>query len=401
MKELKTMAYSLGKISDCRDLFLEMEFHSLTKEKVIALCELCYQSTYMLLEDTFFTVWNWKSKKIPSRNILRKIAKSVKKDFPWIAFSFEGEVTSDMVYNLSTYYRHCLCFYPSQPGEKTLTGTGACMDYADWILPLLSSDISPEQYKEIVKEVFKVKGKHPQFEYWSHDTMGFFTAQRHEYSSELYYGDFKIRISYGCIESCVDSFAEKFTDILKQASGQVKNVSGRVGIRSLSGPGPYSSYMDYFGHDVLMDGSHQQMGMDAREWYPNYYFCGAEWFNLLSPLQLQHIPNIENDAKEYPELTLQRCANGGMILQLNKMISSIDIGDFIPIKKVLYNALYPGKNEFLLEHFCDPELWVYWAKPRCKWEYVPIFDEEIIVTDRGIVFQHLKHSTAEKNNTDM
>lgn len=398
MIELKTTAAALGKISDCRDLFLEMEFHLLTREQTIALCELCFQHTYALLEESFFAIWSWKLKKTSIRTIPRKI-KAAKRASSWIGFGFEAAVISDIVYNLRTYYQYCLRFYSTQPSEKSITRGDACIDYAEMIFPKISSSVTPEQYKEIAKEVFRAEGKYPKYEYWSPDTMGLFTAQHHKHSSELYYGNFTFRISYSCLSAGADIFAEKLTSILKQASEKIESVSGRVGIKALCGPSPYSSHMIYFGHDVIMDDSHIQAGVDEREWYPNYYFCGVEWFNLLSPLQLQHLPNLEKEAKTYPEITIQHCEKGGVIVQSNQTIALVDVDDLLPVKKLIYDALYPGKQEFLLEHFCNPKLWVYWAKPRCKWECVPVLDEEIVVTEKGIVLQHAKHNSIKKSIT--
>lgn len=80
--------------------------------------------------------------------------------------------------------------------------------------------------------------------------------------------------------------------------------------------------------------------------------------------------------------------NGAMSVKLKKGIDQVDVEDLRPVRKLLYDALYPGHSQILLKNLLDIEAYGCFAKIRQEWECIPIFPEEIIVDTERILFQH-------------
>ena len=54
------------------------------------------------------------------------------------------------------------------------------------------------------------------------------------------------------------------------------------------------------------------------EWGRDYYCLGAEWFNIISPLQQVHLPTLLEDAKIYPQISTKKLSGGGIAVHLKK-----------------------------------------------------------------------------------
>ena len=382
MTKLISMASSFGELVDCRVLHLDLEFFQLSKNQLASFAESCYSSICDLLKDEFYTQWVWNSRKTSKSRIEKNLATGRK----YYSFGCEADVISDVVFDSKSFR-----MYEKHYRNADLKYSSAwqiSFDYKDIVCPKLNAALTPEQCKQITQEIFSLKGMKKLAQWEGHDVFSMFSCTQHENTDNLYYGDFVFYIAYSCLISNPTFFAEQLVTIVKQIGNQFKNVSGRVMLTPFSGISPYSPHMRTFYSDVIQDGSHVQAGVKPHEWYQHYYSQGAEWFNLISPVQLKHIPNVVEDARKYPEIGTEHCKEGGVIVRLKKPIDQIDIDDLVPIKKVMYNALYPGKTKILLRSFCDPSKFGYMAKPRVAWENMPIFDDEIIINYDSLVFQH-------------
>lgn len=131
-----------------------------------------------------------------------------------------------------------------------------------------------------------------------------------------------------------------------------------------------------------------EKGVYGIEWYPYYYFCGAEWFNMLSPLQASHLADLAERSARYVNINTIVYPDGSASVCLKKPIDQTDVSDLADVRKLLYKALYPGKRKIMLADLQNPDAFGCLAKPRQQWECIPVFPNEIEVNQECIQFQH-------------
>lgn len=153
-------------------------------------------------------------------------------------------------------------------------------------------------------------------------------------------------------------------------------------------PSKCSGHMKYFGDESPLQLGPVPNGYFPIEWYPYYYICGAEWFNVISPLAQAHLPMLFNDAENIPEILVKKHSNGSVNLKLQMDPDLVDVSDLRKMRDLLYNGLYPGMKRMVKKYFLDPQRTGLLSKPRMKWEILPIHEEEIIETEDEILFVH-------------
>ena len=58
------------------------------------------------------------------------------------------------------------------------------------------------------------------------------------------------------------------------------------------------------------------------------------------------------------------------------------------MKNLLYNALFPGKSKISFQQLFSNDPLEFRVKPRCEWECVPVFQDELVLCDDGVIFCH-------------
>ena len=388
MGNYTSMVERFSDIVDCRMIQIELEFSRLTQLQLSALAEFCFHRIYAIVKDEFVTAWDWGSRRVKPEKLYDKIRASTEH----IMFDFEGYVISNVIYDAKSMrsFDRMLLMRTDIPWS-----TNYSIDYPDVFWRYFSGVTTPEACKEALLRIFNERGRKMLSLWRAPDVQGIFFSSQHWNNRCLYHGKLQFHIALGCLGSDAGLFSEVLTDLLRQAAGDCPNISGRVTLSPIPWPDKSCcSHMRYFSR-LIKDGSHAAAGFAERshiEWYPYYYLNGAVWFNVLTPLQLTHIPNIGEMAKNYPEIILEWLPNGSAIVRLKKAITEIDVEDLTVVKKLLYRALWQGKRTLMLQHLFSRDVYIsYGTKPRVEWEYAPIFEEEIQVFGDSILFQHISN----------
>ena len=384
------MALTYHEIVDCIVLHLELDFFLLNQQKLNALGDFLLQRTFELLKDAFFTRWDFNDRHVKPEALSSKILSNTK----LLRFSFEGDVFSDIVFDLKSFKRYDRI----QRDMNIITPWPASYDKVSADYPVFFAKYFgnmplADKCKEALLHVFNESNRKKLARWRDHDVGGIFFSHRHENYPDLYWGEFEFKIAYSCLGSHGISVSEKIAETACQIARDYTNVNARVALTPMWFTSPCSGHMKYFG--ILPNGFFSsQNNFNNHECRTFFYSRGAEWVNILSPLQLSHIHDFEGKAKKYPQISVETFAGGGKSVRLNKCIDQVDVIDLADIKKLLYDALWPGESTMPFKYLFDPNCYMYRTKPRPEWERVPIFEDEITVFEDRIVFQH-KQNIAE------
>ena len=296
-------------------------------------------------------------------------------------FAVDGCFVSDRVYNgksLNEYWNYL---------NQHATFHIAPLDYQRYFLEHFSDpNIEPEVLKKELLALFHAPGRR-----WRgcgelcSEYGGFFISFPYDNFPDKYRGTFRCSVNAGCIQIGADAFAEELVELVTDFSRRYHNLNAYVRCDSCSGE---TSHRRYFANrvDAERTGAHLRANCSAAEFYPSYFLEGVEWFNLIGPRAAHHLPDLA--AKDSPEMQIQRLPWGSWCARAKTGILNVDVTDLIPIKRVLYPALYPGHHTFGREIQMDPKIFTTGQKLRSMWEQVPVFPEELTVTDTEIIFCH-------------
>lgn len=367
---------------DARILQLEFEYFQQSKESSDALLEEFVEWCVHMFSGHFICSWEWKSKSIKDNTIARRV-----KEENAVFLSINGAIASNQIYNRKTLnqYRRKLLDPSTDHSRFKEVADDYWPFYQTKVEALLEAQLD---WKDTISSFFYEPNRIFRSAPQQLDLQGYATRIPYAKYNKLFYGTVNLSISIQSLGSNLQSIAGTFkTYLIEQASKWI-NLNGRVAITPITYPAKSSGHMYYFGNNISMDGTHLSNNFFPSEWYPHYYICGAEWFNIISPLAQQHIPTVLQDVQQFDMISIQELPGGSIGVQVEKNLACLDVIDLLPVKLLLYNALYPGMSKLSKQVFLNPNSTGYMAKPRKKWECVPILEEEIVITDEEIVFRH-------------
>lgn len=360
-------------IIDCRMISLVVDFFDLTKEQEQELAEYYAHECKRLFGEHFYIGWL-------GDFFLAKPDKVLKESPYGHDFCIASTLKSEDVYNLRTflkYYRD-LC-YPKVILPSLKSDSSA--DYFKETVRYWQEPFSPETCKNAILEIFRK----PNMKYLNYgqklEAGGIYHSCYYSNNKNKFRGQFAIDIQQYCLSDQIDDFSEKLVRIATEISEQYVNVNARI-FWSCGG----EPYWNFYRDKKLQDGSHIQAGCEANEWYEYYHLKSAEWFNILSPLQQTHFDDLSTKARNYETISVRNLSSGGVVVALNKKLSQVDILDLYDMKDLLYDGLQPGIRSVLLKNLYD--LKEDYGKPRSLWQFVPVFDDEVLVLEDRVVFKH-------------
>lgn len=374
---------------DTRILHMEAEFFQLTKAQAdTLLCEFaawCIQR----LSGQFIINWFWDNRRAKPETLLKKIPS---KDAGIV--SLEGTVASDYIYNSKTLeqYKRTL-LYPS-PGTRKDTGL------SDNYLAFYRRQLEKRQqnslsWKDTVLSFFNEPDRIPYGAVTHLELQGRAVKIPYHTNNGLFYGTIELSISVHSLGEKILAISKEMAGFLSEQAKSLTNLNGRVAVTPFTFPAKCSGHMYYFGNNIQANESNLPTEFFPVEWFPHYYICGAEWYNVISPLAQTHQSGLREDAKRYSGIVAQQHSNGSITIAVDKQPDCIDVADLVPIKHILYECLYPGMSRMPKQAFLDPDNTGYIAKPRMRWECVPIFENEILETENDIIFRHTNYVTPE------
>lgn len=375
----KSMASSFSEIVDCRALQLELEFLSVTKKQLSKIAELCVVGIKKIIGNHIWGEYRFNNKRINEIQLLKQIS-----DYPnSFNYTYEADIISSLVFNQKSFTSYSTLLNSSFYSRSMQM----CSDYSRLYNNYIHQDLTGDDWKNAILKIFYEKNK-KKLSYWNaHDISCFFSCCRHSGQDKLFFGRFHFSIALDCIKLYVDEFSNLLKLFAIEISQEAANISGRITLSPIKLPEPCSGHMRYFGTNVAEDGSHNMYGYIASEWYPYYYLQGAEWFNIISPLQQLHLPKLIEQADNYSDVKVLQVQDK-FVVKLDKSIANLNADDLIPIKQLLYNALYPGQFITNFNDILNLKYKAYPAKPRFDLEVIPIFENEIDILESGILFIH-------------
>ena len=385
MDFVTSMASTFYEKVDCRMVQLEVEYHRATLPQAKELGMYFAEWMRELLSPNCISKFLFNSRRCNLESILKNIS-DCRKSF---SFIFDADVISPVVYNAKTLnaYEKKLC--DARMRERWLD-FDVSSDYPEYWRSCFENCQTPEQCKQAVLKIMNAPGKKMYALWRQHDIIGSFDCCAYLQNESRFRGSFRLRVALNCLDGGAADFSETLVAIARGAASLFTDLSARIALSPVGRPEPYvSPHMRYFGNFLPEEDPHNvELSYSRKEWYPYAYFCGAEWFNLLSPLQASLLPDLETESAAYDSIVAERHPNGAIIVRLRNPIDQTDVTNLADVRKVLYRVLYPGSIRLMLVHVRNPEQWSYLAKPRNQWDCLPILPEEIIVNETSILFRH-------------
>lgn len=366
-------------LSDCRMLYLEMEFHTVTFSDVLDSAIMYVRAIDDFQSGQFVTDWSVNSHHIKAAALEQTILQCKDK----LAIFAEGVVKSSTIATLSSMRKHYKQFQldPFVPKPSFFSA-----DFPDrfqtGITPYIGDDSS---LKKAIFDLFQENGKRFLGNRSWLDSGSLFVAYKHSRKTcpVMYRGKIVYYISVDSCGGFLDEAAEALGAILLRFGNMLKTANGRIGIGPWAAV-DWSPYMTYFGGGYEnVDGSHLAAEFPPEEWYPYYYICGIEWMNYLSSLPANRI----NCDIQKTIGVVSNCENGGMVIKLHQPISKVEPGDLTQIKHIMSPVLFPGKSVFDMKKYLTKPFSYSWLPRRC-WEIVPISIDDIHVKDSVVTFFH-------------
>ena len=367
---------------DSRCLQFELNYYMLNKHQTDRLMKSFYDWCLSFGRNQYIGQWYWGSRKISVESIPCRISQSGS-----YSFGFEANFISDVVYDKKTY----------KANKEKL--------FADISVPLIelscSQDYFPfydQQFRDTPKTAndwinsilsfFNEKNRICISPVAANDINAFAYSCQYRNNNNMYYGAIRFSVYLYCISNIIASVAGNMIQLLRNLSASYVNLNARILLSPICSAAPYGPHMTYFGSNVEQDGSHISVGALPSEWYKSYYLLGAEWYNIISPLAQRHLPNLMNDIPQHKNIAFEQLDTGGVAVWVKKEIINTDVDDLVSLKHLLYPALYPGKMCIEKKHILSRDAFGLISKPRKQWELLPVFENEIIISDTHIIFQH-------------
>lgn len=376
-----SMASTFNEIVDCRMVQLEIDYFSLSQIQLQELAQYLAMCCSQIFSESFYCHWNWYGRRI-NKSLLHERIASASSTFD---FSCTADVFSSVVSDSKSFRAYDSMLFSSNSSQLWKEST-ISYDYAEVLNEYLHDLNDLDKSKEATLKLFHEPGRIKRALWRDHDASAFFSSYKHA-NHNLFRGSFVFRIALQCLANAT-TFTKQLTDIAVKTTSITHNINARIALSPIPSPAPCSAHMMYFGGIVGGDKTHIKAGFCPEEWYPYYYFQGAEWFNLLSPMIASRLPKPALGAQMYNQVYLESLPSGVLLVQSAKSIEETDVIDLCDIRKILYPVLFPGKSKILFCNLNNPTAYGHLAKPRQQWECIPIFPEELSIDQNAIYFQY-------------
>ncbi len=373
-------AEALGTAIDCRCLYLNLEFYDLPADKAASMGEDIIRWQAKLTEG-FVVHRTCYDHVVSVDKALLDLKESVDGSYCFGMIQ-TGYVKSDVVYN-----KRSMKAYGREAMDSTVdnfVGERPPQYQTLWNELFPNGRESDEEICRKYYGIFQMPHKKLCHGYYFPDSDSLLILDPYKNDEKLFWGEYTFYICAYCLQDGTDAMAEYFREFLTELSNKYGNLNGRVMLQPYgSGKSPYTRYFDC---NDNKDGSHEDAGRAAREWYQTYYLPGVEWFNIISPLVQERLAECPGGEK---------LPGGGLVLKSSKPITQYDVEDAVAMKKILLPVLpeigiqlsvketFDGFHQNTIKYY-DRYL------PRCDWAIVPILEDEIKIYWGTICFYKSK-----------
>ena len=366
MNEFKSTAAYIEEPIDSRVLSLRANFRALSREQVNEIARLLKRFMDGSFPELYLS-WDNGGRKWREKAVNMEIESGIC-GVNGAFLSFIGWLRSDIVYNAISFkkaWNAMVC--PSVPQMYD----NCAADYPDYYENNIRSVVEdPEQLKSALLDLFAVPAHESVKRMHGADLKGGVTARKAADGS--FFGEMELAISLFCVNSKVDMIADKLNLLAGQLCNELVNINAHVGI-SVPCIGSQSPYMKYFG-----------CGGGTPDYKNGFFMCSLSWANIVSRMTVNDFdltlsPDTGIDVSVLP--------SGAVMVRSRKKVMEANVTELCQMKRKFYAALYPGKS-FLPYGILKRGMWSQISRPRCDWELVPVFEDEIVTHKEGIEFRH-------------
>lgn len=388
MSKYTSMATTVGTYVDCRMLTMELEFHKLEKAQMIELAHFCAQRIHDLFSCDAYALWHSHGRRCSYEKLIDKLLN----EKLYCDFSYEADFYSEYVYDKKSAaaFERKRTFLANTSADVAYCSS----DYLEYFKDHFSNIHDPNDIKTAILSTSVLPKKYFQSKWFNYDISSCFGAVCHANDPERFKGVHTIQVAFMSLGDHAEEMADEFKKVLTSAAQISNNISGRVLLTPFTAVGYTSPHMCYFGEvdaTKVVSTSEAEAYYSVEDWYRYLYFCGAEWFNLLTSLQMSHIPNFSDQSVAQNNVAVEKMANGSVTVGSKKPITEFEPLDLMPIRKLLYPALYPGTSVIPVDVLLNPSMYAFMTKFRQQWEVISIFDDEISIEDHFLKF-HISKS---------
>lgn len=375
--ELESMADELYTLTDCRCIYLEVQFNRTSIDALREGAVRFVQYIHELMGKSVVAKWTFGDKAISENKLYDAICDTTQP----VSFFAEGNVITPYVYDKRTLQQ----FQKTLQHDWTIPRIQQSADYWEYIDHRFKECGSDSLLKEAVCDLFHEPNRINLNYYNACDLQCKFFSNPYWNDPKQCHGSISVTLGLGCVAGFEQNIAESYVEFIKELCPILGLANGRVGISPQPAGQHLSSYMQYFGMGhVHGDNSHKIENCWPNEWYPYYYLCGVEWGNVISPLTQKHLPMIRENIQEQKTVISEELPNGSLFVGLNKPILQTDLQDMFILRQLVDEALYPGEGrEYDLVELRKHNSTV---SPRSAWELVPVYNDEIVVKDGVLSF---------------
>lgn len=305
-----------------------------------------------------------------------------------ILFAAEGVVRGETIANKADFRKWSReLYYPSTPQqEQTIPD-----DYAIYFQDILDVvNVGEKSWSEALLDLFSLPGKIPMLPFRRSEVGVYAEKIDSIFELDKKDGEFSFAVPLYCLNQSVDSAAEEMASFLRRTAEKLPTLNARVMISEPPSISKASAYMTYFGDTTIEFNQRIPKGVPSRSWTYTNYLCGAEWFNIVSPIARGKLPFLEEEKERYSDICVECLPNGCAVVYYKGAISDFGLKDLFGMKQLLYDALVPGESHLYPLKFADfhSGLDNYQTKPRMLWENVSISGDEITAEGDVITIKH-------------
>jgi hypothetical protein len=179
-----------------------------------------------------------------------------------------------------------------------------------------------------------------------------------------------LQIPFYCLCDEVDLWGERFYELGKELAETFPNTNAYIEV----GHTHAGSYTCYFGSNRVGFNTVPDVSF-LHLYLQELYLTEIGWAHFISKKTRTLIEGSQQPTDD--RILLTELKEGGQAVRVRNPVSTATISDLKSMKRYLYPMVIPRTHTFPLD----------WPLRR-YWEYVPVFEDELTITEKGVQFQH-------------
>lgn len=387
-------AYFRRTVTDKRAVLLRGDFFDLTQTQMTELIYDFYRLTTDFYADRCIFDWRLDGKRIPAAKLKNAVSDGcILHGRSYLTLFTEGVVPGDHAKNLTQMRRYVRSVYfdPSPPPHSAEYAFFS-QDYNDsfekFILEPLKKGAGLDVLREGFLTIYDAVGKKGLGYPRGIDCVCELYCAQTKLDPNLFYG--KLCLRHNLVS--LDTDVKLYTSWLKKLALDLSEKYGKIDFCIAAMTEPGLGYPDYWrrfnNRDNSLDNryrkdSTRRILTEDENQRIYHYLMAPGWANVLSPFTAAY---LKEPVLAPENVNMEKLDGGRLFVGANCEFLDYDVPQAKPVKRVLYDALFPGGCFYMpyLTESGDAGSF----SPRSCWELAPVFPEEIEVYKGGILVAH-------------